>query len=113
MPIIKSARKRVRTAEKATKRNAKNKRYLKDSLKTLTKKTTIDNLRQAQSAIDKAAKKHIIHPNKAARLKSRASKIAKEANLKPVKKATATKLRVVKTTKAPVKKPKTTVKKKS
>ena len=91
MPIIKSARKRVRVAEKASIRNSKTKRQLKTSLKSLSKKATADSFRASQSAIDKAAKKHVIHKNKAARLKSRAAKLAKAAQVKPVKKAAAPK----------------------
>ena len=91
MPIIKSARKRVKVTQKATIRNAKTKRLLKESLKTLTKTTNAENLKLAQSAIDRAAKKNVIHKNKAARLKSRAAKLAKEASVKPVKKTAAAK----------------------
>jgi small subunit ribosomal protein S20 len=110
MPIIKSARKRVKVAEKAAIRNSKTKRQLKTSLKSLSKKATAETFRDSQSAIDKAAKKHVIHKNKAARLKSRAAKLAKEANVKPVKKATATPK--AKTTKPAAKpKAKTAVKK--
>ncbi len=87
MPIIKSARKRVKTAKKATIRNAKTKRQFKASLKSLSSKPTADALREAQSAIDKAAKRHVIHKNKAARLKRRAALLAKAANVKLVKKA--------------------------
>lgn len=85
MPIIKSARKRVKIAQKATIRNVKTKRRLKDSLKNLSKKTSAEALREAQSAIDKAAKKGVIHKNKAARLKKQASLLAKSANVKITK----------------------------
>jgi small subunit ribosomal protein S20 len=87
MPIIKSARKRVRVAQKATVRNAKTKRQFKSTVKSVSKKPTSQILRNAQSAIDKAAKKHVIHKNKAARLKSRVAKLAKASQVKPVKKA--------------------------
>lgn len=110
MPIIKSARKRVRVAEKATVRNAKTKRQLKRSFKSFGKKITNDSFRDVQSSIDQAAKKHVIHKNKAARLKRRAAKIAKEANLKPVK--SSVKQPAKKTTKTAVTKAKTTTKKK-
>ncbi|HEY1644920.1 MAG TPA: 30S ribosomal protein S20 [Candidatus Saccharimonadales bacterium] len=91
MPIIKSARKRVKVASKATIRNAKTKRQLKDSFKSFSKKASADGLREVQSAIDIASKKNVIHKNKAARLKARAARLAKEANIKPVKKATSPK----------------------
>ncbi|HMH31173.1 MAG TPA: 30S ribosomal protein S20, partial [Methylomirabilota bacterium] len=40
MPIIKSAKKRVRTAKKATIRNSKTKRSLKTALKSFAKTPT-------------------------------------------------------------------------
>lgn len=92
MPIIKSAKKRVKTIRKATVRNKHTKRNLKTALRTFSAKSTDKGHREAQSAIDKALKKRIIHKNKAARLKRQASKKAKLAGLKvtkstPVKKA--------------------------
>jgi small subunit ribosomal protein S20 len=71
MPIIKSAQKRVRVAKKAAVRNAKTKRHLKDAIKSLqsalkTGKKSVDKeLAEAQSAIDTAVKKNVIHKNKA------------------------------------------------
>lgn len=82
MPIIKSAKKRVRTANKAAIRNSKTKRALKSALKVLTKSPTSENLSRAQSEIDTAAKKHVIHANKAARLKSRVAASAKKSGVK-------------------------------
>jgi small subunit ribosomal protein S20 len=86
MPIIKSARKRVRVAQKATARNVKTKRQFKNALKSVSKKPTSQSVRDAQSAIDKAVKKHVIHKNKAARLKRRAARIAKASQVKLAKK---------------------------
>jgi DNA-binding protein HU-beta len=82
MPIIKSAKKRVRTANKAAIRNSKTKRALKSALKLLAKSPTSENLSRAQSEIDTAAKKHVIHVNKAARLKSRVAASAKKSGVK-------------------------------
>lgn len=103
MPIIKSAKKRVKVARKATIRNKRTKRNLKTALKSFSAKSTDSSHRSAQSAIDKALKKHIIHKNKAARLKRQASKKAKLAGLK-VSKASAAK-------KSPAKKTATKAKK--
>ena len=106
MPIIKSARKRVRVARKATIRNVKTKRNLKDAVKALHgaiksgDKKVGDKLKKAQSEIDKAAKKNVIHKNKAARKKrqlSKATKAAGGASKTTAKKTTAKK--------APAKKP--------
>jgi small subunit ribosomal protein S20 len=100
MPIIASAKKRVRTTRKATVRNSKTKRNLKGALKVFAKSPSGKSISSAQSQIDRAAKKGVIHKNKAARLKSQAAKKAKAAGVKstkatkkaaPAKKATAKK----------------------
>lgn len=77
MPIIKSAKKRVRTAEKAAIRNSKTKRSLKTALKAFRASFAGDDLAKAQSAIDTAAKKGLIHKNKAARQKAQLAAAAK------------------------------------
>jgi len=87
MPIIKSAKKRVRTAKKAAIRNSKTKRSLREALKAFSAKPTAQSLGSAQSALDTAAKKGIIHKNKAARLKKQAAAKAKSAGVKPAKAA--------------------------
>lgn len=86
MPIIKSAKKRVRTAEKAAIRNSKTKRSLKSAVKAFQKavtggdkKAVNENHGKAQSALDKAGKKNVMHKNKIARKKSQLSKAAKLA----------------------------------
>lgn len=118
MPIIKSAKKRVKQTEKATIRNAKTKRSLRESIKNFVKKPTADAHNQAQSNLDKAAKKGLVHKNKVARKKRQLAAAAKKAGVKPTasKKATPVKKTAPKSTakKAPAKKPatkKTTVKK--
>jgi small subunit ribosomal protein S20 len=111
MPIIKSAKKRVRTARKATIRNSKTKRSLKSALKVFSKSPSSKSHSAAQSNLDKAAKKGVIHKNKAARLKKQAAarakasgvkSTAKKAAAKPAAKKTATKKPAAK--KAPAKK---------
>ncbi len=87
MPIIKSAKKRVRTARKAAVRNSKTKRNLRTALKSFTSKPAADSLSAAHSELDKAVKKGVIHKNKAARLKKRAATKAKAAGVKPGKAA--------------------------
>ncbi len=87
MPIIKSAKKRVRTASKAAARNSKTKRTLRGAIKSFHAKITGENANQAQSAIDIAVKKGVISKNKAARKKQQLAKAAKAAGVK----ATATK----------------------
>ena len=106
MPNIKSAKKRVRTAKKATVRNAKTKKGLRGALKAFHGKITGSSHSKAQSAIDKAVKKGVISKNKAARRKSQLAKKAKAAGSKPAaaaKKATVAKKPAVKKA-APAKK---------
>ena len=85
MPIIKSAKKRVRTARKAAVRNSKTRRSLKTALKTFVKSPTAKSHSAAQSNLDKALKRGVIHKNKAARLKKQAAARAKAAGVKPTK----------------------------
>ncbi|MGH7236954.1 MAG: 30S ribosomal protein S20 [Candidatus Saccharimonadales bacterium] len=95
MPIIKSAKKRVRSAEKATVRNAKTRRSLKSATKLFHKSLTGDKKksaelqRQAQSELGKAGKKHVIHKNKLARKQSQLAAAARTAGVKPVRQAPA------------------------
>ena len=107
MPIIKSAKKRVKTARKATVRNAKTKRSLKSALKVFSKSATAKSHSKAQSALDKAGKKGLLHKNKIARAKKQLAAKAKAAGLKQAtakktvaKKATPAKKAIVKKTPA-------------
>ncbi|NLG51442.1 MAG: 30S ribosomal protein S20 [Chloroflexi bacterium] len=81
MANIKSAIKQMRQNEKRRARN----RMVRSSTRTAMKKANIliasgdeqeatDAVRQAISALDKAAQKGVIHPNNAARHKSRLMK---------------------------------------
>jgi ribosomal protein S20 len=117
MPIIKSAKKRVRVARKAAVRNSRTKRSLKTALKTFAKKPSASAHSESQSNLDKAVKKGIMHKNKANRLKKQLAAKAKAAGVKPtksVKKTPAKPAAAKKTTtakkpaaakKAPAKKP--------
>jgi len=51
---------------------------MKESVSAARKKPTPTNLKKAFSALDRAAKKKIIHKGKAARLKSRLSLLLKK-----------------------------------
>jgi small subunit ribosomal protein S20 len=115
MPIIQSAKKRVRVASKATVRNAKTKRSMREALKAFTKALSDGNAKQiadaenaAVSAIDKAAKKAVIHKNKAARKKAQLAAQAKASGVKPAKaaaKKAPAKTAKPATKKSPAKKP--------
>jgi small subunit ribosomal protein S20 len=98
MPIIKSAKKRVRVAAKATVRNSKTKRSLKTALKALGKALTggakdVKKLEsKAHSELDKAVKKGLMHKNKVARKKRQLAKAGKAAgSAKPAPKKKAAK----------------------
>lgn len=83
MPIIKSAKKRVKVTKKATIRNSKTKRSLKTALKSFVKKSDNKTHAAAQSNLDKAVKKGLVHKNKAARIKRQLAAQAKAAGMKP------------------------------
>jgi ribosomal protein S20 len=82
MPIIKSAKKRVKVANKAAVRNSKTKRSLKTALKSFAKKADAKSHSAAQSNLDKAAKKGLMHKNKVARLKKQLAAKAKAEGVK-------------------------------
>lgn len=76
MPIIKSAIKKVRKDKTRTALNKRRENAMKKLLKEARKNPTAKAVTAVFSAVDKAAKVKLIHPNRAARLKSRLSKLA-------------------------------------
>lgn len=103
MPVIKSAMKRARQAEKRRARNVATKRALRSVVREFEaavskkdKKQTAELLPQVYSAYDTAVKKNMIHKNKAARNKARFAALAKEVGGGVAKKSSA---------KTPAKKP--------
>jgi small subunit ribosomal protein S20 len=92
MPIIKSAKKRVKVASKAHARNTHTRRAMRSALKDFAK--ALEGGKPAEiakaqnaatSALDVAAKKAVIHKNKAARRKAWMASAAKVKGAKPVK----------------------------
>lgn len=82
MPIIKSAKKRVKVTKKKTAKNRKWKEELKDAIKSFEVLIEEDKaeeakaqLKEATKIIDKCASKNLIHKNNAARKKSRLAKM--------------------------------------
>ncbi|BAT71985.1 small subunit ribosomal protein S20 [Thermosulfidibacter takaii ABI70S6] len=79
MPNIKSAKKRLRQAEKRRLRNKAIRSYVKTCIKKVLaaieagedKESLMEKVRIAQKAIDKACSKGTFHKNEAARKKSR------------------------------------------
>ncbi len=118
MPIIKSAKKRVRVAKKATIRNRRTKRSLRIALKSFqtslsgSKKQAEAAANKSQSSLDKAVKKGVMHKNKAARKKRQLATAMSKAHPHQAAKPAAKKSSVKKptTTKKPATK-KTTAKK--
>lgn len=80
MPIIKSAIKKLRQDRKKTTANNLFENKMKGAIKKAAKSGKDSDIKKAISVVNKAAKKNIIHKNKAARL---TSQIAKKAKTKP------------------------------
>lgn len=71
MPVSQSAKKALRRDQRREAINQKIKQKVRQVVKKTRQKPTKKNLAAAASVLDRAAKKRVIHPNKAARLKSR------------------------------------------
>ncbi len=98
MPIIKSAKKRTRQAAKHYARNVQTKKSLRSALKAFDAAVksgsgdkVIEAQRIAQSSIDTAVKKNLMHANKAARLVAQMNTKAKTVSSKPTKAPAAAK----------------------
>ncbi|MFN2449214.1 MAG: 30S ribosomal protein S20 [Candidatus Baltobacteraceae bacterium] len=79
MPNIKAAEKWVRQTEKRTKRNLDVKTRLKTVYKKAAESPDAAGKPSVEAQFDKAAQKGIIHPNKAARKKSRLANASAKA----------------------------------
>jgi small subunit ribosomal protein S20 len=92
MPVIKSAIKKQRQDKVSEKRNDAFRKNLSDAVKKAGKTKSAKDIITAISLMDKSVKKNLTHKNKAARVKSRLSKLAKlpqkVASSTPTKKAT-------------------------
>lgn len=90
MPNIKAAEKWSRQSEKRASRNRDAKSRLKTMYKKAAAAADADAAKTVDAAYDKAASKGIVHPNKAARKKSRLAKAMRKVATtaaKPAKKA--------------------------
>jgi len=89
MPVTSSAKKALRQQKRRARENKRTRRRYKEAIKKFLQKPGEKTLSLAYSLIDRAAKKNVIHPNKAKRLKSRLAKIKrkrvapKKTNQKP------------------------------
>ena len=77
MPQTSSAKKKLRADAKKRVFNVRRLRQIRKVVKTTSDAKDIQALSVAFKAIDKAAKRGVIHKNKAAHLKSQLSKLAK------------------------------------
>jgi small subunit ribosomal protein S20 len=75
LPNVKSAEKRMRTSRVRAERNKQNRSRLRTALKKVrnaeSPEAAAEALRAATALLDRAAARRLIHPNKAARTKSR------------------------------------------
>ena len=77
MPTTKSAKKALRSSLRKKVINSRCREKMRTLLKNFRKKPNKKDLPAVFSILDKAAKKHIIHKNKAGRLKSRLTQLIK------------------------------------
>lgn len=75
MPVIKSAKKKLRKDKKREIKNKILRESLKKAIKGVYKKPTQESIKKATKIADKASKSGIIHKNKANRIKSKFSKL--------------------------------------
>jgi small subunit ribosomal protein S20 len=78
VPVTKSVKKSLRQSLKKAEINKPVRSKARTMLKKAKGKPTVENLKLAFSALDKAVKKNIFHKNMASRLKSRLNKLAKK-----------------------------------
>lgn len=77
MPVTTSAKKALRRDRRRAIVNKRFKKRIKAALKKARQKPTKKTLVEASRMLDRAAKKKIIHRNKAARLKSKLTNLLK------------------------------------
>ena len=81
VPNTKTAKKRMRQAEKARGRNRADRSQMRGAIKKVREADTGDAasaaFKDATQLLDRAARKRLIHPNAAARQKSRLAKVVK------------------------------------
>ncbi len=98
MPLLKHAKKKQRQDKKRTDKNRVFKTLLRSLVKTAKTSKAAEDISAAFSSIDKAAKNHILHKNKAARMKSSLSKLDASVVVASPKKTTTEKKAPKKTT---------------
>jgi len=99
MPVTKSAKKALRKDQRRAVINKLRKKITKEAIKTFKKTLSEKDFEKAVSLVDRLAKNKVIHKNKAARLKSRLTKLlatkrGKKSQELPTKAVKKTKKRV-------------------
>lgn len=78
MPLTKRAIKKLRHDRKREIVNDQTRSKLHQIIRKVRKAPSVKSLTSAYQALDKAAKTHVIHSNRASRLKSRLAKLLKK-----------------------------------
>jgi ribosomal protein S20 len=73
--LLKNAKKALRVSKRKTIINSRVKSRAKSAVDTFLKSPSAEGLSKVFSTVDRSAKRNIIHPNKAARIKARMSKL--------------------------------------
>src|ERR1035437_7533665 len=94
MPVLKHAKKKMRQDKVRAIQNKRIRVVYREMLKIAKQTPTLESVGQAFSSLDRAVKQHIIHKNKAARLKSSLSKLLPKGETKLVKKPVVKKVKV-------------------
>lgn len=87
MPVTKTAKRALRSSKKKALVNRVTKTRLEIALRLAQKDKSVKTVKEAISLADRAAKRKIIHQNKAARLKSSLSKLLPKKTTKKTKKS--------------------------
>ncbi|MBI2103878.1 30S ribosomal protein S20 [Candidatus Woesebacteria bacterium] len=87
MPVTKTAKRALRSSAKKQSVNASLMRRLETAIRHARRDLTKEAVNSAISLADRAAKKKIIHQNKAARIKSQLSKLTPTKKSTPKKKS--------------------------
>ena len=86
MPITKTAKRALRSSKRKAVVNQRIRTNLEASIRVAKKKKGTKNILAAISHVDRAAKKNIIHKNKAAHIKSTLSKLLPKSKKTSTKK---------------------------
>lgn len=78
MPVTKTAKRALVSSKRKAAVNKLIKTKLEIAIREAKKKRTKKAIQKAQSQADRAAKKNLIHKNKAARIKSRLARLLKK-----------------------------------